>query len=133
MSSATQTHADSALDADNALDIVVVDDHFDSAEMLALLLADHGHTTRFSTLGSDALRLIDERAPDVLVLDLSLPELDGYELARVVRGRFGERIRLVALTGFNTPEARELAEWAGFDAFVAKPLRIELVESVLRA
>jgi CheY-like chemotaxis protein len=116
-----------------ALDIVVVDDERESAEMLAELLEAQGHATRVCTLGLDALRMIDERAPDVLVLDLGLPEVDGYELARYVRTRFGERIRLIAHTGFNTREARALAEWAGFDAFVAKPLRIDALAKVLRA
>lgn len=126
MSSVTQHRAS------EPLDIVVVDDHADTAEMLAHLLKGHGHTTRVATLGSDALKLLDECPPDVMLLDLSLPELDGYELARFVRSRYGERIRLVALTGFNTKEARALAEWAGFDAFLAKPLHDYDIDHVLR-
>jgi CheY-like chemotaxis protein len=129
MSSAKQTHAP----RHRALDIVVVDDEVESAEILAQLLESHGHTTRVCTLGVDALRIIDERVPDVLLLDLGLPEVDGYELARCIRTRYGDRIRLIAHTGFNTQQARALAEWAGFDAFVAKPLRIEAIEKVLRA
>lgn len=129
MSSAKQTqHA-----PQRALDIVVVDDEVESAEILAQMLESHGHTARVCTLGVDALRMIDERLPDVLVLDLGLPEVDGYELARHIRTRYGDRIRLIAHTGFNTHQARSLAQWAGFDAFVAKPLRIEAIEKVLRA
>lgn len=105
------------------LDVVVVDDEPDGAAGLAELLAEYGYAVRVANLGLDALRLIDERCPDVLFLDLGLPELDGYEIARAVRHRFGDAIHVVAVTGFNTPQARELADWAGFDGFVSKPYK----------
>lgn len=115
----------------NTLNIVVVDDQLDGAEMLADALAGYGHDVRVATLGMDALRLLDERQPDVLFLDLSLPELDGYEIARWVRSRFGNAIRVVAVTGFNTKQARDLADWAGFDAFIAKPFKLSDLEETL--
>lgn len=118
------------LDTHN-LDIVVVDDHRDGAEMLAELLLGGGHTVRVATLGSDALQLLEQRCPDVMFLDLSLPELDGYEIARLVRGRYGDSIRIVAVTGFDTQQARQLADWAGIDAFVAKPFEPQDIEVAL--
>jgi CheY-like chemotaxis protein len=125
VSSAAESHR-------SPLNILVVDDQLDGAEMVADFLATYGHATRVATLGYEALRLIEEQKPDVLVLDLSLPELDGYEIARLMRSLFGDDIRLVALTGFDTQKARELAQWAGFDAFVAKPFRPSDMETALR-
>lgn len=113
------------------LNIIVVDDQLDGAEMLADVLTDYGHEVRVATLGMDALELLEERRPDVLFLDLGLPELDGYEIAREVRNRFGDAIRVVAVTGFNTKQARDMADWAGFDAFIAKPFKPSDIEETL--
>lgn len=114
-----------------SLNVVVVDDQLDGAEMLADVLLGYGHSVRVATLGLDAIRLMDEQTPDVLFLDLGLPELDGYEIARFVRHRFGDAVRVVAVTGFNTSQARELADWAGFDAFIAKPYKLDDIEASL--
>lgn len=116
-----------------ALDAVVVDDHADNAELLALLLAECGCDVRVACLGLEAMRLMEERRPDVVFLDLGMPEVDGYEVARAVRHRFGNTIRVVAVTGFDTYEARELARWAGFDAFISKPFSPRRIEDALRA
>jgi CheY-like chemotaxis protein len=115
------------------LDAVVVDDHADGAELLALLLSECGCEVRIAGLGLEAMRLMEERRPDLLFLDLGMPEIDGYEVARAVRHRFGNAIRVVAVTGFDTYEARELAKWAGFDAFISKPYKPQHVLAALRA
>lgn len=114
------------------LNAVVVDDHEDGAELLAFLLVECGCEVRVASLGLEALRLLDERRPDYLFLDLGMPEIDGYEIARAVRQRYGAAIRVVAVTGFDTYEARELAKWAGFDAFISKPYKPQQVEAALR-
>jgi CheY-like chemotaxis protein len=119
--------------ANKTLDVVVVDDHADGAEMLACVLTDCGCIVRVASLGLDALRLMEERRPDFLFLDLGMPEIDGYEVARAVRHRFGYAIRVVAVTGFDTYEARELARGSGFDAFISKPYKPKHVEAALRA
>jgi CheY-like chemotaxis protein len=116
-----------------ALDVVVVDDHVDGAELLACVLADCGCIVRVASLGLEALRLMDERCPDLLFLDIGMPEIDGYEVARTVRHRFGNTVRVVAVTGFDTYEARELARGSGFDAFISKPYKPKHVEAALRA
>jgi CheY-like chemotaxis protein len=113
--------------------VLVVDDQPDGADALADLLAEYGCEVRVANLGLDALSLIDERCPDLLFLDLGLPELDGYEVARAVRQRFGDAIQLVAVTGFNTPQARELAQWAGFDRFISKPYKPQDIQKSLFA
>ena len=114
------------------LDAVVVDDHADGAELLAFLLAQCGCEVRVASLGLEAMRLLEERRPDLLFLDLGMPEIDGYEVARVVRHRYGSAIRVVAVTGFDTYEAREMAKWAGFDAFISKPYSPQHVQAALR-
>jgi CheY-like chemotaxis protein len=114
------------------LDVVVVDDNADGAEMLADVLAEYGCNVRVATLGLEAIRLLEDRCPDLLFLDLGMPEIDGYEVARAVRHRYGNTIRVVAVTGFDTYEARELARWSGFDAFISKPYKPQQVQAALR-
>lgn len=111
---------------------LVVDDHEDGGDLLGQLLIEHGCEVRVTQHGLDAIRLIEERRPDVMFLDLGMPEIDGYEVARAVRQRFGNTIRIVAVTGFDTYEARELARWAGFDAFISKPYTAQHVRTALR-
>jgi CheY-like chemotaxis protein len=115
------------------LKVVIVDDELDFVEMFAELLRLRGHAVRLATESLAALELLDTEPPDILYLDLGLPELDGYELAREVRHRFGDKIRVVAVTGYNTAQARGLADWAGFDAFISKPVRAHDIDKSLRA
>ena len=115
------------------LKVVVVDDEIDFVEMFAELLQLRGHAVRLATESLAALELLNVERPDVLFLDLGLPELDGYELAREVRHRFGDKIRVVAVTGYNTAQARGLADWAGFDAFISKPVHAHDIDRSLRA
>lgn len=114
------------------LKVVVVDDEIDFVETFGELLRLRGHAVRLATESIAALELLDTERPDILFLDLGLPQLDGYELAREVRHRFGDKIRVVAVTGYNTAQARGLADWAGFDAFISKPVRAHDIDKSLR-
>lgn len=116
----------------DGLKVLVVDDSEDNAEMLAELLRTYGYHVRVSNLGRDALEMIEQEPPDAVLVDVCLPDIDGYEVAASVRHRFGSRMRLVALTGFSGREAQEQARLAGFDAFFVKPFRVEDIESALR-
>lgn len=118
--------------ASAGLDIVVVDDSEDSADMFAEILRVGGHRVRVAYRGGDALRLLDQALPDVVFLDVGLPDMDGFEAASAIRARFGRDVRVVALTGFSGSEHRERAERAGFDAFMVKPFRKESLDEVLR-
>lgn len=114
------------------LNLVVVDDNEDSAEMLAELLRFRGHGVRVASLGRRALELLAEDQPDAVLLDVGLPDLDGYEVAALIRARFGGAIRLVALTGYSGAEARGQASVAGFDVFITKPCSsLELERALL--
>jgi CheY-like chemotaxis protein len=103
--------------------VLVVDDDVDSAETLAELLRVDNHDVRTVHSGVEALRAVEELTPDVVFLDIGLPGLDGYEVAR----RLGElparpQILLVALTGYGRPADRERTAQAGFDVHILKPL-----------
>ena len=106
------------------LRVLVVDDHEDGAEALALALRLDGHDVLVVHDGEAALTRGREHAPEMVLLDLDLPgEIDGYEVAR--RLRHAPRVAracLVAVTGLSTPEHRRRAHEAGFDLFLLKPV-----------
>jgi len=114
-----------------SLKVVVVDDSEDCADMLADLLTFLGHTVRVAYHGQDGLELLAQDLPDVVLLDVGLPDLDGYAVAAQIRSRFGERIRLVALTGFTAAEASRQAMDAGFDVLITKPCSAAELENTL--
>lgn len=112
--------------------ILVVDDHVDAAELLAELLEHLGHETRVAFDGPSALEIVRTFHPDLALLDIGLPRMDGYELARRLRELPSLRqTRLVALTGFGGPADREGSAAAGFDAHLVKPIEISQLESLI--
>jgi PAS domain S-box-containing protein len=102
--------------------VLVVEDHDDGREMLAITLRMHGHDVLVAATGREGLDLAARRKVDVALLDIGLPDLDGYEVGRRLRASFGSRIRLVALTGYGQPKDRERSRQAGFDAHLVKPV-----------
>ena len=106
-----------------ALRILVVDDNEDAAAMLAIYLRKLGHVIRVVHDGPSALRAAVELVPDVALVDIGLPVMDGYELARRLRQEPGlERLRLVAVTGYGQDKDRERSREAGFDLHLVKPV-----------
>lgn len=102
---------------------LVVDDHEDSAKSLELMLQSLGFETEIAGDGIDALRRAAAYQPDLLLLDISMPKLDGYDTCRVIRAQpWAQDVRLVAVTGHDPEGLRELAEKAGFDAWLLKPV-----------
>jgi CheY-like chemotaxis protein len=102
--------------------VLVIEDNVDAGQTLADLLALHGHEVRVATGGRAGITLARELHPDVIVCDIGLPDVDGYEVARTLRADAALRsTRLVALTGYAQPEDVRRATEAGFDAHVAKP------------
>jgi PAS domain S-box-containing protein len=110
-------------------DVLVVDDEVDSAEALTLALRIHGLDVRVAFGAPAALAAIENRRPRVLVSDLSMPEMDGFELVRHVRAQEQAgtltRIRAIAITGRGTPSDRWRARRAGFDEYLSKPVRVQ--------
>jgi CheY-like chemotaxis protein len=100
----------------------VVDDNVDGADSLAVLLRLSGHAVRVCHDGPAALALADEFVPDLVLLDIGLPGMDGYEVARRLRARPGlDRVLLVALTGYGQEEDVRRSRQAGFDHHLVKP------------
>ncbi|MGH8193105.1 MAG: hybrid sensor histidine kinase/response regulator [Woeseiaceae bacterium] len=103
--------------------ILVVDDNLDSAESLALLLRHSGHETRTAHDGLEAMETAAAFRPNVMLLDIGMPKLNGYEVARRIRKQpWGKSIVLVALTGWGQEEDRARSREAGFDEHIVKPV-----------
>jgi PAS domain S-box-containing protein len=112
--------------------ILVVDDNVDAAVTLALLLKSLGHETCAVHDGLQALRMTVEFRPDVVLLDIGMPGLDGYEVARRLRALKRERpLRIIAVTGWGQEADRTRSREAGFDVHLVKPVDPTLLTSVL--
>jgi PAS domain S-box-containing protein len=115
------------------LRVLIVDDNKDSADALAKLLQGGGHRTEVRYDGESAFAAAEALRPDVVLLDLGMPQVDGYEVCRRIRARsWGRRTRIVALTGWGRPEDRERTRAGGFDDHLVKPVEIGALEAVLR-
>ena len=113
--------------------VLLVDDNMDSSEPLSLLLQSRGHQTRVAVEGEAAITVAAEFEPTCVLLDLGLPGIDGYEVARRLRQRHGDGMTLVALTGWTGQEVRTKAAEAGFDYHLVKPVNWEELERIVTA
>jgi signal transduction histidine kinase len=114
--------------------VLVVDDNADAAELLSRVMQELGCHTRVAHDGPSALALVENFRPELALLDIGLPVMDGYELARHLRQRLGaEPLRLVAVTGYGQKSDVERAFAAGFDDHLTKPVNIDLLEGLLSA
>ncbi|HEY3355416.1 MAG TPA: response regulator [Polyangia bacterium] len=112
--------------------VLLVEDNPDLAEALMETVRLLGHDVRAVGTGAAALAAAVADPPEVVLLDIGLPDLDGYEVARRLRPRLA-RACLVAVTGYSQPADRERARAAGFDRHLAKPVAIEALEQLLDA
>ncbi|HET9205977.1 MAG TPA: response regulator [Burkholderiaceae bacterium] len=110
--------------------VLVVDDNHDAADTLTLWLDVHGHTTRTVYGAEAALEAVAGFAPDVVLLDLGLPGMDGFEVARRIK-RQHPSMRLVALSGYGQARDRERSAAAGFDAHAVKPVDMDELDRLL--
>ena len=119
--------------AANAWRVLVVDDNVISADLMATLLTMSGHDVRTAYTGPTGLKAAVAHLPDVVLLDIGLPGLNGYEVARRLRQdpRLKD-VRLVAMTGYGDEADRQLALEAGFDVHMVKPVNYPKVEELLR-
>ena len=116
----------------NAQRILLVDDNEDAAEMLSVYLIGLGHEVQVAPDSPTALRMAPQFLPQVAILDIGLPGMDGHELARKMRDQnpLAECL-LIALTGYGQASDRQRSQEAGFDAHLVKPVDIELLKQVL--
>jgi PAS domain S-box-containing protein len=121
------------LENSKALRVLVVDDNTDAAQTLGLMLEIMGHDVRVAHGGRAGLALAETFRPQLMLLDLGMPELDGYETARLIRSRsWGGGIVIAALTGWGQDEDRRRSREAGFDHHLVKPIERETLVNVLR-
>ncbi|MEQ8663931.1 MAG: ATP-binding protein, partial [Gammaproteobacteria bacterium] len=113
-----------------AMRILVVDDNADAAEALTQLLALSGHVVETAHAGDAALRLVASFAPEVVLLDIGLPDIDGFAVARAIRSRTSAPL-LVAVTGWGNRADKERAAEAGFAAHMTKPIDLETLHRLL--
>lgn len=112
--------------------ILIVDDNNDAAETLGELLRMMGHEVRCAAHGEQALRLLQEAPAQLGLLDIGLPDMDGYELATRMRALpQGETMKLVALTGYSEDNTRARAMSARFDEHLVKPINIDRLLGML--
>ncbi len=113
--------------------ILIVDDNQDAAESLSMLLSQLGADVLVAQNGIDALSLAESHRPRLVLLDIGMPVMDGYEVARRLRAAHGDSMMLAALTGWGQEADRERARKAGFDVHLVKPVEFTAFESLLAA
>jgi CheY-like chemotaxis protein len=111
--------------------VLIVEDNADARDALRVLLELEGHTVEVAAEGQRALEIIDAKDPDIALVDIGLPGIDGYEVARRVRARDARRPVLIALTGYGQPEDRRRAAEAGFDDVLVKPVDPSVLTAML--
>jgi signal transduction histidine kinase len=113
--------------------ILVVDDEPDMTTTLAVFLRMQGHEVQIASDGEEAVRVARAFRPDVILLDIGLPNKDGYEVARLIRAEeAGKRMLLIAQTGRARDEDRQLAEQAGFNHFLTKPIEFKDLQRLIQ-
>lgn len=111
---------------------LVVDDYRDTADLLAELLEDCGFQTAIAHDGEQGLQMADALQPEMIVLDICLPKLDGIEVCRRIRGMpWSAHTRIVAVTGQHLPSMQRALESAGFDEVLAKPYTFREISEML--
>jgi CheY-like chemotaxis protein len=112
--------------------VLIVDDNRDSVRTLKRLLETLGHEVHSAHDGQEALAAAEACRPEVILLDIGLPGMDGYAVSRQLRARSEfDRTVLVALTGYGNPEDRQQSSLAGFNAHLVKPVDLDALQQVL--
>jgi CheY-like chemotaxis protein len=120
------------IDSERAVSVVLVEDNDDIRESMEELLTALGYEVHGASDGASGAALILQLEPDVAIVDIGLPGIDGYEVAARVRHHLGhDRLRLVAMTGYGDDSDRRRTREAGFDTHLVKPAGIDDVVKVM--
>jgi CheY-like chemotaxis protein len=117
--------------SDDDVRVVVVDDVFDAAEVLAETLALSGYKVWIATDGAAALALVEAHKPHCVLLDIGMPGMDGNELTRTLRSRYGDDIVLIAVTGREEDDERVSDTFARVDHYLQKPVDPDVLRKLL--
>lgn len=116
-----------------AFRILVADDNVDAASCLAVLLEAMGNETRIAHDGIEAVRLAEAFQPDIILLDIGMPGLNGFDACSRIRAQpSSQGVFIVALTGWTQEETKQRSQQAGFDCYVIKPVESAMLEKILR-
>lgn len=107
--------------------ILIVEDHKDGREMLRLVLELWGHQVEVAVDGREGVEKALTAPPEIALVDIGLPQLDGYQVAQRLRNELGSRIFLIACTAYGSPDDRRRAMEAGFDLHMRKPVDLDLL------
>ena len=114
--------------------VLIVEDHDDTREMLQLILTIYGCRVLAAANGDDAIRLAEKTLPDLVLMDMKMPRLDGLSLTRVIRSHPTlSKVPIVAMTGMVTPQFHREAVNAGCDDCLDKPIDFERLEKLVKA
>jgi CheY-like chemotaxis protein len=114
------------------LKVLVVDDNRDAAITLQMLMSIHGHEAIMAHDGGEACRVAETYRPNVILLDIGLPTMNGYEACRTIRqSPWGKQMTIIALTGWGKDEDRRQSEEAGFDGHLVKPVNNDMLMATL--
>jgi len=111
--------------------VLVVDDNQDAADSLAMLLGVRGEEVRIAYDGAQALEVERDFKPDVVLLDIGLPAVSGYDVAERIRGKRGDKVLIVAITGWGQEKDLRRAEDAGIDHHFTKPVDFEALVALI--
>jgi CheY-like chemotaxis protein len=112
--------------------VLVVDDNTDNAELLRILLEDQGHETFMAHDGVEGLAAAERLRPDVVLMDLGLPRIDGFDACRRIREQpWGKRMLVIAITGWGQDADRRRSQEAGFDHHLVKPVDARAISTLL--
>ena len=132
MADANSTTAHSVTPAPRGFRILVVDDNHDSALSLAMMLSIMGHETRTAHDGESAVETAESFLPEVVLLDIGLPKLNGYEVAQRIREHaWGAAMFLIAVTGWGQEEDRQRSSEVGLNVHMVKPVEPAALEKLL--
>ena len=112
--------------------VLVVEDQQDARDSLRMLLEMDDHRVETASSGREGVAAFDAFGPEVVLVDIGLPEMNGYEVARAIRSRAnGDGVRLIALTGYGQPEDQRTSLEAGFDFHLTKPVAYDELKALL--
>lgn len=111
--------------------VLLVEDDFDVAEVLALILSRNGYEVQVAHNGREALEMVKASAPHCVLLDIELPGMDGAELSAHLRALYGDDVILIAITGRSQTDARVASAFARVDHYLQKPIDAAMLSKVL--